>query len=370
MINQDEDKGLIQRLSDALEFLTQNEEQTQEEINHLNVTIKCLEESKKDINISLSVLLNLKNSNSDLFSPTKKNENNNEYNILNVEYENLVIKIEEVKSNIINFENKKNGFTNSINCLKTLNSISNIDKTFKNENTTIDNCENVNLEITDVGINILETQENERKRIARDLHDSTIQNLTNMMHKTEICTRFIDVDPSRAKLELQTMIHTIIATIHDMRNIIYNLRPMAIDDLGLIATLERYIKECIKNYEIDISLIVRNEKKDVLSVINLSLFRIVQEASNNAIKHGKATKIKIELEYDDKSISLNIYDNGIGFIQGTTTQEKNNNFSGFGLSMMRERVLLLSGEIKIESFDNNGTNILVKVPLRTLKEDC
>ena len=77
------------------------------------------------------------------------------------------------------------------------------------------------------GLKLLETQEIERKRIARELHDSTVQNLTNLVHKTELCTKLVDLDPIRAKLELQTMINTIKTTINDMRNIIYDLRPMS-----------------------------------------------------------------------------------------------------------------------------------------------
>lgn len=356
MIHQDDNMGFMEQLSDALDFLTQNEEQTQKELDQINISIKCLEEELKEINNSLTVINKNNNSNADLFSPSIKNEKDNRISFLIAEKQNIESKMKEAEENFLFFINRKNSLDNLINCFYTMKSNCIEEPGTVNESTTYNISQ-------DMGINVLETQENERKRIARDLHDSTVQNLTNMMHKTELCTRLIDIDPVRAKLELQTMINTIKSTINDMRNIIFGLRPMSLDDLGLIATIERYIRDFKKNHEIDISLRVHNEEKSILPVINLTLFRIVQEASNNAMKHGKANKIVIDLSYDDETIALSISDNGIGFKKDTYMETKANMFSGYGLSMMKERILLLSGDFNIESSENKGTNILVKVPL-------
>lgn len=357
MIHQDDNMGFMEQLSDALDFLTQNEEQTQKELDQINISIKCLEEELKEINNSLTVINKNNNSNADLFSPSIKNEKDNRISFLIAEKQNIESKMKEAEENFLFFINRKNSLDNLINCFYTMKSNCIEEPGTVNESTTYNISQ-------DMGINVLETQENERKRIARDLHDSTVQNLTNMMHKTELCTRLIDIDPVRAKLELQTMINTIKSTINDMRNIIFGLRPMSLDDLGLIATIERYIRDFKKNHEIDISLKVHNEEKSILPVINLTLFRIVQEASNNAMKHGKANKIVIDLSYDDETIALSISDNGIGFKKDTYMETKANMFSGYGLSMMKERILLLSGDFNIESSENKGTNILVKVPLK------
>lgn len=359
MIHQDDNMGFMEQLSDALDFLTQSEEQTQKELDQINITIKCLEEESKEINNSLSVI-NKNNSNADLFSPSIKNDKDNRISFLIAEKQNIETKIKEAEEKFLIFINRKNSLDNLINCFYTMKSNCIEEPGAVNETANYNYDNKISLEM---GINVLETQENERKRIARDLHDSTVQNLTNMMHKTELCTRLIDIDPVRAKLELQTMINTIKSTINDMRNIIFGLRPMSLDDLGLIATIERYIRDFKKNHEIDISLKVQNEEKSILPVINLTLFRIVQEASNNAIKHGKANKIVINLTYDEDVILLSIQDNGIGFKNDTYMDTKANMFSGYGLSMMKERVLLLSGDFNIESNENKGTKILVKVPL-------
>jgi len=313
----------------------------------------------KKINNSLNGINN-NNFNADLFSPSIKNDKDNRINFLIAEKQNIENKMKKEEESFLFFINRKNSLDNLINCFYTMKS------NCIEESGTVNETANFNAEnkiSLEMGINVLETQENERKRIARDLHDSTVQNLTNMMHKTELCTRLIDIDPVRAKLELQTMINTIKSTINDMRNIIFGLRPMSLDDLGLIATIERYIRDFKKNHEIDIILKVQNEEKSILPVINLTLFRIVQEASNNAIKHGKADKIIIDLLYDNDFILLSIYDNGIGLKKDVYMEKTANIFSGYGLSMMKERVLLLSGDFNIESNENNGTKILVKVPL-------
>ncbi|WP_167957627.1 sensor histidine kinase [Anaerosporobacter faecicola] len=217
------------------------------------------------------------------------------------------------------------------------------------------------------GLKLLETQEIERKRIARELHDTTVQNLTNLVHKTELCTKLVDLDPIRAKLELQTMIQTIKSTINDMRNIIYDLRPMSLEDLGLVITVKRYIKQFIDSNRIKVELNVENERSIQSDIIDLTLFRIIQEACNNALKHAKATIIQINLIYNENTIDLVIEDNGCGFSQNNSVGEQyriNQSMCGFGLSMMKERVGLLSGKLDITSEVGTGTKISVCVPIK------
>ena len=93
----------------------------------------------------------------------------------------------------------------------------------------------------------LETQENERQRISRELHDSTVQNLTAMVHMTELCSKLVDMDPIRCKLELNKMIKNLGEIIDDTRKMIYNLRPMSFDDIGLDITIERTLDKLGSN---------------------------------------------------------------------------------------------------------------------------
>lgn len=215
----------------------------------------------------------------------------------------------------------------------------------------------------DIGINILQAQESERQRIARDLHDSTVQNLTGLVHKTELCKKLIDIDVIRAKLELITMSNTIKSLINEMRDIIYDLKPMSLEDLGLIATVERYAKQIRNNHGLRVNIRYNNEEKSVLSVINLTLFRVIQEACHNIVKHAKATTIDIDINYKENEIVVTIKDNGIGFNLEKHNESSICNETKFGLSIMRERIYLLSGQIIIQSENNTGTIIVVSVPL-------
>ena len=104
--------------------------------------------------------------------------------------------------------------------------------------------------ILNTGINILDLQERDRQRIARDLHDSTVQNLTSLIHKIQLCLRLVDMDPVRTKLELGSMTNTLKAVINELREIIYNLKPMSLEDLGLLLTVERYANQLMMNHDI------------------------------------------------------------------------------------------------------------------------
>ena len=220
-----------------------------------------------------------------------------------------------------------------------------------------------NIDIESYRLAILETQENERQRISRELHDSTVQNLTSMIHKVELCSKLLEMDPIRCKLELITMGKTLREIINDTRQMIYNLRPMSFDDIGLDITIERALEK-LENSEakkIDFSIV--GEPYDIKPVIGITLLRIVQEACSNAIKHAEPSFIKVILQYDTNKILLTVEDDGLGFDVDNldATSQKDN--SGFGLSMMKERVYLLSGNINIESKINNGTKISVEVPI-------
>lgn len=212
-------------------------------------------------------------------------------------------------------------------------------------------------------LTILEIQENERQRISRELHDSTVQNLTSMVHKVELCGKLVEMDPIRCKLELVTLGKTLREIINDTRQMIYNLRPMSFDDIGLDVTIERALEK-LENTEakkVDFSVI--GEPYDIKPVIGITLLRIIQEACSNAIKHAEPSYIKVVLQYEPNKIILTVEDDGLGFdVEHMDTSTKKDN-SGFGLSMMKERIYLLSGNINIESKINCGTKINVEVPI-------
>ena len=210
---------------------------------------------------------------------------------------------------------------------------------------------------------ILKTYETERQRIARDLHDTTVQNLTSLIHKTEYCILFADKEPVKVKLELATMQEILKNTIDEMRNIIYDLRPMAIDDLGLTELVSNHIKQLEKEYEeITFDLSIKNEVPKLDSMVNLTIFRVIQEACNNVIKHGNATLIFISIHYKNDVVEVSIEDDGDGFNYEKVMNKKEKD-KGLGLSIMKERAELISGKLDIESEEEKGTSIKLKVPI-------
>ena len=219
-------------------------------------------------------------------------------------------------------------------------------------------------------LTLLETQENERQRISRILHDSTVHNLTSMIHNIELCSKLIDMDPIRCKLELTMMSRTLRDIINDTRQMIYNLRPMSFDDIGLEITIERALDKIKNEKACNINFAVEGEPYQIKPVIGITLLRIIQEACNNAIKYANSSIISVKLIYEEDEVSISIEDDGVGFdmenLDVSISNRKDN--SGFGLSMMKERVYLLSGEITIQSKKNEGTMILVRVPINNKEE--
>lgn len=211
------------------------------------------------------------------------------------------------------------------------------------------------------GLKILEQQELERQRIARELHDTTVQNLTALIHKIEFITQIMDMDSIRAKLELQVMNGVLREAINDMREVIYNLRPMTYDDIGFSDTLYRAIERLQNGCDIKINFKIKGEPYEMDSVVQLTILRIIQEATSNCKKYSQAKNLYINFTYKENEIELNIKDDGIGFDINTVKTEVRKDNSGFGISMMRERVYLLSGVININS-GKEGTEIEVILP--------
>lgn len=229
--------------------------------------------------------------------------------------------------------------------------------TSRNVNSIVNNNDFIRLKF-------LETQELERQRIARDMHDSVIQSLTGMVYKTELCTKLIDMDIEKCKLELATMSKMLHGIIDELREVIYDLRPMSYDDIGLDVTVERELSRLKKYADINVHYKIDGNLNNIKPVISLTMFRIIQEACNNIIKHANAKNVDVIFTRKERELILMIEDDGEGFdMENELNIVAKEDNSGFGLSMMRERVFLLSGHLDIRSEVKKGTKILVKVPL-------
>ena len=245
----------------------------------------------------------------------------------------------------------------------------------EDQNPGIENHDIPCSDITDKGndlfsLKALELQEKEHQRIARELHDSTVQNLTHLVHTIELSSLFIDQDPIRAKLELESSIKNLKQTIQEIRDTIFDLRPMSFDDLGFKKCLEELISNICVQFpgceiiydicEITYSELAENETEKA-SIFLLTIYRIIQEALINSLKHSQADKINIVISKKDGICFINISDNGKGFSleqcdeQGITKH--------FGISIMRERVDLLGGKISINTELDKGTEIEIEISI-------
>ncbi|AEV68831.1 sensor histidine kinase [Acetivibrio clariflavus] len=214
-----------------------------------------------------------------------------------------------------------------------------------------------------MGLKIIKAQEEERQRVAREMHDGPAQLMSNIVLKAEICERLMDSDPVKAKEELRNLKSIVRDTLQDVRKIIYNLRPMSLDDLGLVPTLQRFILTFQEESNIAVNFKTKGVCEEIKPEISLTIFRIVQESVNNVRKHAEATKVSISLEFLERELRLKVADNGKGFNTEELKTRKDNVNSGFGLYSMRERVDLLNGKFEINSAIGRGTRLDITVPL-------
>ncbi|MHC8661066.1 two-component sensor histidine kinase DegS [Bacillus amyloliquefaciens] len=216
----------------------------------------------------------------------------------------------------------------------------------------------------DFGLRIIEAQEEERKRVSREIHDGPAQMLANVMMRSELIERiFRDRGTEDGFQEIRNLRQNVRNALYEVRRIIYDLRPMALDDLGLIPTLRKYLyttEEYNGKVKIHFQCIGDTENKRLAPQFEVALFRLAQEAVTNALKHSESEEITVKVEVTADFVVLIIKDNGKGFDIKEAKQKKN---KSFGLLGMKERVDLLEGTITIDSKLGLGTFIMIKVPL-------
>lgn len=216
-----------------------------------------------------------------------------------------------------------------------------------------------------IGLKIILAQEEERKRIAREIHDGPAQSLANLVIRTEIAERMLDTrDLDMIRTELIDLKSQIRLGLEEIRKIIFNLRPMALDDLGLVPTLRKFVQDFEEKTVIRATFETHGKEKRLSSAMEAGMFRLVQEAFNNALKHAQPTYVGVELIFEAESVNLKIEDNGLGFnVEQVMEQSRDQSGkSHFGLIGMKERVELLQGHIDIESVPGQGTRIRIQVP--------
>lgn len=208
---------------------------------------------------------------------------------------------------------------------------------------------------------IVSAQEAERQRIARDLHDETGQALTAIgMGLRSLADKL----SPRNKAALGTLHHLQELTAHSLRElqrIISDLRPSHLDDLGLSSALRWYVGRLHELTHLRIELSITGDERELSEAIKIAIFRIIQEALNNVIKHASASEAEVHLDFRENGVYILVHDNGIGFDADLIRQSQQRG-SSLGLAGMEERAALLGGTVTIQSHPGLGTNVRVMIP--------
>jgi two-component system sensor histidine kinase DegS len=222
-----------------------------------------------------------------------------------------------------------------------------------------------------LGLKIILAQEEERKRIAREIHDGPAQAMANIVLRSEIAERMLARgEYASVKEELSDLKAQVRDGLEEVRKIIFNLRPMALDDLGLIPTLRKHVRDVEERTRIHIDFEVQGVETRLSSAMEVAIFRLVQEALSNVWKHSGATYASVRITFQKQMVKIVVQDNGVGFSVEKLERTIARNNSHFGIVGMRERIELLEGKLDIESEPDAGTKLTMVIPIRLEKVRC
>lgn len=207
---------------------------------------------------------------------------------------------------------------------------------------------------------LIASQEEERKRIASELHDTIAHDILLTKSKALFALRNPD-DNDSLKNALNEISEMSSVTINDVREISYNLHPHQLERLGFSEAIESIVNDVSKASEINFKVDIDNVDDVITKEGEINLYRVIQEGISNILKHSKATEAELKVIRLEKQIIISISDNGIGFDSGKSSMEEKKH--GFGLSGIAERVKILKGELKIEKDSSNWTVVRISIPI-------
>ncbi len=210
---------------------------------------------------------------------------------------------------------------------------------------------------------ILTVQEEERKRVARELHDETTQAIIGLIMRLEAAAAIPDSEVARIKILLNDIRKLALNTLDCVHKVIFDLRPSVLDDLGLLSAVRWYVQNRLGEMGIKARVEVTGEERELPPQVEIALFRLAQEAINNIAKHAQAQNTLINVDFKDKAVAMEIEDDGRGMDTKMLNPQLGES-QGLGLLGMKERIELLGGSFQIESQPGGGTRIVVEVPLQ------
>ena len=210
-------------------------------------------------------------------------------------------------------------------------------------------------------VRLVEAQEAERQRLSRLMHDGPAQVLANFILQVEIAGRLFEIDPAQAKTELVTLKGNAATSFQRIRDFIFDLRPMMLDDLGLVPTLRRYVQDIEVKAGCRASLNVFGNERRFAPYNEVIIFRAIQALLHNVHRHAQATHAQITLDTQGESVAVAVEDDGSGFdvdeVLAAAGEHK-----ALGLSNIREQVQMLGGTFQVESRMGRGTKVQFSIP--------
>jgi two-component system sensor histidine kinase DegS len=211
---------------------------------------------------------------------------------------------------------------------------------------------------------LIQAQESERQRLSRQMHDGPAQALSNFILQTEIAMRLFDLDKIKAREELVTLKDSATSTFQKVRDFIFELRPMMLDDLGLVPTLKRYTRSYQEQTGMVINLAFTGPESRLESYLEVMIFRAIQEMLSNAFYLGQASETRVQVDMGEEDVRVLVEDNGQGgesdALESTT---------GLGLKIIKERVEMVGGNFDLVHAPGQGTQIRFQLPTTSPSAD-
>jgi len=207
---------------------------------------------------------------------------------------------------------------------------------------------------------VVNAQEAERQRLARQMHDGPAQAMSNFILQTEIAMRLLDADPRKAKDELASLKGSALGSFQKLRNFIFELRPMMLDDLGLTPTVRKYVDAFKEQTGIEVGVTVTGTERRLEPYLEVMIFRAVQELLSNAARHSQAANIKLQVDMGSEAVRVSVDDNGRGF-----DPQASRGTASLGLRLIRERAEMLGGTFDIDTAVGRGARIVFTVPVHS-----
>jgi two-component system sensor histidine kinase DegS len=209
---------------------------------------------------------------------------------------------------------------------------------------------------------LINAQESERQRLSRAIHDGPAQALSNFIVQAEIADRLFEIDPVKAKEELDKLKSSAMSTFQKVRAFITDLRPMMLDDLGLVPTIKRYVENYKDETGVDASINIKGTERRLEPYLEVFVFRSIQELMSNTVRHNQDApskpSISIQMALEDDSIRIVVTDTGKGF-----KPEELSDSQGLSLKLIQERLEMLDGSCDIDSAPGQGTRVTLQIPV-------